>query len=250
MLVEAREVRDEDTKSEVVIDDPIRAPIFDINGKPPNPGIPAPLKLLHPRVAAAVRSGKKSGGVATAWLTFYQGTSGAANTAFSFNLAVQPNLDTNWTSWQAVFDEFTVTEVEVYWLAYFTVVPTALPANTPNAALAWDPVGATPTAVNQVLQHDNFSLLSIAGGASGQFAAAPQCTQNNGGYMLFRQKLPKTVDPSNVSTTQSTGQWRPTGDASNYTWGQILGYCAAGGTTSVIRIESFVRMKTKFRWLR
>jgi len=205
----------------------------------------------HPRVLRASRDARSNGGQVDAWLSFYIATSGAANTAFSVAHAVQPNQDTNWASWQAVFDEMKVVQAEFYWLAYFTTVPSALPANTPNAAIAYEPAGNTPpTSVNQVLQYDKFSLLNIAGGASTSYQASPQAVQSNGGYMKLKAVIPDIDTPSASSTTLSTGLWRPTTDASNYFWGQFVGYVAAGGTSAVIRIESFVRMKVRFRWLR
>jgi len=194
---------------------------------------------------------KGKGGAVNAYLAYYPPTSGAANTAFFWNALLQPNQDLNWASWQAVFDEFKVVSAEVLWLAYFTVVPTALPANTPNAACAYDPTALlAPSSVNQVLEHENFNLLNIAGGASTSYQASPQSVMPNGGYMKLGIQVPETPEQSTIAPLLSTGMWRPTADAANYHWGGAMGYCAAGGTNAVIRIEAFVRMKVAFRWFR
>lgn len=214
------------------------------------PGLLVP--AIHPRVSRLAKMARmKKGGSVSAYLSCYLPTSGAANTAFFWNALLQPNQDANWASWQAVFDEFKVEEAEVLWLAYFTVVPTALPANTPNAACAYDPTALTaPTSVNQVLEHETFNLLNIAGGSSTSYQASPQAAQPNGGYMRLKIRVPNTPEQSVPAPLLSTGMWRPTADASNYHWGACMGYCAAGGTSSVIRIEAFVRMKVAFRWFR
>ncbi len=213
-----------------------------------------PALRIHPMVSHAARRARSaSGGTATAYLSYYLGQSGAANTPFQLSMAVQPNLDSNWTSWQATFDEFKVVRAEIYWLAYFTTVPSSLPANTPNAAIAYEPYGNTAgvASVNQVLQHEKFSLLNVAGGATGSYSVAPQAVQANGGYLHLSSAIPEQ-DPttSTVTPLSSAGQWRPTVDTANYFWGAFNGYCAAGGTSAVIRVESFVRMKVQFRWLR
>ncbi len=209
--------------------------------------IPRPL-LARPRVHSMLRASRGMKSV-IAPLSYYAKSAGAANTAFAFNYALQPNLDSSWSGWQSTFDEFRVLSAELHWNVWFSTLPTGFAAQSPNAAVAYDPNDAnTLTAVNQVMDYEKFQLLNVGANAAGTYAVAPQAIAR-GGHMVFKTgRLPEGgAQSSNVSPTLSTGQWRTTEDASNYYWGNIIGYVAQGGASSILQVEGFVRMIVEFR---
>lgn len=219
------------------------------NYKPPQPVSQPALKM--PRLIG--RTGKLGASKPIkAWLTYYAKPAGAANTAFAFQFALQPNLDASFASWQQVFDEMKVLAAEIKWNANYTTIPTAFPAQSPNAAVAYDPeyTGVIfPTAVNSVLEYESYQLLNVSSINNGAFSQSvnPQAL-SQGGHLTFKCRVPQSGGSQSTSaTTLSTGMWRPTMDAANYYWGSIIGYCAQGGTSSVIQIEGFVRMLVEFR---
>jgi hypothetical protein len=197
----------------------------------------------HPSLGRGVRSNKP----VKAWLSYYQGTSGAANTAFAFGFTLAPSMDTSWTSWQATFDEVRVVHAELMWNIYFTTVPSAVPANAPNAVVVYDPTTTVSLAsVNAGLQFERFDLMRIQLPSATPFLVSPQNT-SKGGYQRFTAKVPTGTTLSTTVTTNSTGVWRNTSDATVYEWGNFAGYASVGGTSSVLRAEGFVRMLCEFR---
>lgn len=199
--------------------------------------------LMHRSLRTAGRARKPI----QAYLSYFTTASGAANTAFAFNLAVRPNLDSSFASWQGVFDEMKVLSAEAHWLVTFTVLPTAIAAQPPNAVMVYEPSDLTALAsVNAGLQYEHCQLLSIAGNAAGTYAVSPQATAK-GGYMVFKAKVPSGPQISVTDTLASAGLWRPTADAQNYYWGLFQGYVAQGGVTSVLQVSAFVRMRVEFR---
>lgn len=223
------------------------ADTFGGNYKPPSPLLDAPLVRRGPG-----KVGRSEKSVKT-WLSYYGKSNGAANTAFAFNFDVQPNKDSDFASYQALFDEMRVLTAEIIWNVNFTTPPTALANQTPNVALAYEPAwdGTFPfTAVNQVLHFQKFSLLNAANvvgtGGTSAYLANPQAI-SPGGALRFSARMPNTPTQSNTVITLSTGMWRPTLDGANYYWGSFIGYAAQGGATSVLQVEAFVRMRVEFR---
>ncbi len=209
-----------------------------------------PRPLLHARLG---RGGKLAGSrrPLKAFLSYYQKTAGAANTAFPFQFSLQPNLDASFADFQQTFDEFKVLAAEIFWQVNMTTLPTAFAAQAPNAALAYEPAYNTvlnPGAVNQVLEYERFSLVSVApvNGGANTYSTNTQSTSRNG-MTTFKIGCPGTPLQSEDNILLSTGMWRPTADARNYYWGAFVGYCAAGGATSVLQVEAFVRMVVEFR---
>jgi len=203
------------------------------------------LRAPHP-AARGVRANKPI----KAFLSYYQGTSGAANTAFATSFLVQPNLDSSWASWQATFDEVKVLSAEIHWNVYNTVVPTVIPANSPNAIVVYEP--GTPfslASVNAGMQYERFSLLrvSIPFGITSTAPLVAPISVNKAGYLSFKAKIPNGPMVSTFDTTASAGMWRPTADGTNYHWGSFQGYVSQGGTSAVLRQEGFVRMEVEFR---
>ncbi len=208
---------------------------------PTNP--PAPL-LRHPMVRAARISVRKP---IKAWLSYYTASSGAVNTAFNHGAVVQPNQDSSWASWQQTFDEFRVLEAEAIWNTYYTVDPTALPANSANTIVVYDPSNNTAlTSVNAGLQFERYSMLRCMIPTAAGPKVSPMVTTPDG-FAHFRVKIPRGTVNSTVDTLNSNGQWRPTQDAANYNYGSFIGYTSVGGATSVLRVEYFVRMLVEFR---
>lgn len=180
-------------------------------------------------------------------LSYYARQSGAANTAFAWNCALRPNLDSSWADWQGVFDEFRVLSAEIHWLVWFSTLPSGFATQTPNAAVAYDPTNQNLlTSVNSVMDYEKFQLLNVGANSNGTYATAPQSVAPRG-YAVFRCKVPKGPQISVAETLNSSGLWRPCGDANNYDWGAFVGYTAAGGTSAVLQVETFVRMMVEFR---
>lgn len=206
--------------------------------------IPTPGTLAVHRALHGIRKASKP---IEAWVSYFGKSSGAANTDFAWSAPLQPNLDTSWASWQSTFDEVKVLSAEIHWNVLFTTAPTVQAAQTPNAIVTYEPSeGANLASVNAGMQYEHFQLMNLGGNASGTYPVVPQNTAK-GGHLVFRAKMPSGPSLSIVDTLLSTGMWRPTADASNYYWGLFNGYCAQGGTTSVIQVERFVRMRCVFR---
>jgi len=204
------------------------------------------LRTLNTRTHSRLR-GSRGKSTVRAPLSYYAKANGAANTAFATLFYLQPNLDSSWSDWQGVFDEVRVLSAELHWNVWFSTLPSAFAAQTPNAAVAFDPSGSIGiTAVNQVMDYEEFQLLNVGANAAGTYATSPQAL-SKGGHMVFKAHVPKGPLQSLVETVQSAGVWRPTEDASNYQWGGFGTFVAAGGTTSVLQIECFVRMECEFR---
>jgi hypothetical protein len=202
-----------------------------------------PILRAHPALGRGVRGTKP----VKAWLSYYQGTSGAANTAFAFGWTLAPSLDSSWASWQSVFDEVRVLSAELMWNVYFTTIQSASPANAPNAIVVYDPTTTVSLAsVNAGLQFDRFDLMRIQLPSATPFLVSPQ-NVTKGGYQKFHAKVPSGPTLSSSVTTNSTGVWRNTSDAAQYEWGNFAGYASVGGTSSVLRAEGFVRMLCEFR---
>ncbi len=184
-----------------------------------------------------------------AWLSYYQKGAGSANTAFSGAWAVQPNLDSSWAGWQAVFDEVKVVKCEIHYKVWNPTLATVAPAQTANMVVVYDPSNQTPlTSVNGGMEYEDFELLSLANNTNGanSSAVAPLPVTKDG-FRCFRAKMPQGTQLSVVDTTVSTGMWRPTADATNYNWGFFQTYLSQGGTSCVYQIEAFVRMRCVFR---
>ncbi len=193
-------------------------------------------------------SGAKGRQTVVAPLSFYTKTAGSANTAFAVSIPLQPDADSSWSSWIGVFDEFKVLSAEVHWNVWFSTLPSGFPAQSPNAAMAYDPTSSVSLgAVNQVMDYEKFQLLNCGANASGTFAVAPQAL-SQGGHMVFRTgRLPNDAQISKTETLLSTGVWRPTEDVQDYNWGSFVAYVAAGGTSAVLQLEAMVRMQVEFR---
>ncbi len=182
-----------------------------------------------------------------AWLSYYQNTAGAANTAFAWSCQLQPNLDSSFASWQSVFDEMKVLSADIHWNVWFNTLPSAFAAQAPNAIVVYEPSDSVNlTSINQGMEYEHFQLLAVGANSNGTYAVSPQST-SKGGYLVFKAKVPRAVSLSNVTTVLSAGLWRPTIDAQNYTWGAFSGYVSVGGTTSVLQVQAFVRMRVEFR---
>ncbi len=205
-----------------------------------------PLRPLrsHPAFSRGLKANKPM----KAWLSYYQGQSAAANTATAFGFVIQPNLDSSWASWQGVFDEFKVLQAELMFNAFYTVDPTAMPANSANAIVAYDPTNSIAlSSVNAGLQFERWVLQRIMIPAASGPKVSPMVTTKDG-FTHLKVKPPPGQVNSTVDTLNSGGsQWRPTSNAVNYNWGAFIGYQSQGGTTSVIRTEGFVRMLVEFR---
>lgn len=197
----------------------------------------------HPAMGRGLRSNKPI----KAWLAWYTAGTGAVNTAFAANFAIQPNQDSSWASWQATFDEVKVLEAEAHWNVFYVADPTAMPANSSNTILVYDPTSTvTLTSVNAGLQFERFGLCrNMIPTASGP-KVSPMVTTKDG-FNKFRAKIPAGPQLSAVNTANSPGLWRPTGDATNYDWGTFATYTSVGGATSQLRVEIFVRMLCEFR---
>ncbi len=201
-----------------------------------------PPLLLTRRVTAQM--GKKP---ILAYLSYYAKTTGAANTAFASAYALQPNLDSSFASWQNTFDEMRVVGAECHWKVYVLTNASANPAQSPATVCVYDPTNLTNLAsVNAGLQYEKFQLLSCPINTSAPSASAPQPTTKTG-LMVLKVKVPGGVQSSAASTLLSTGQWRPTDDASNYYWGNYQMYTSVGGTSCVLQTEAFIRMAVEFR---
>lgn len=197
----------------------------------------------HPSMARGVRATKP----VRAYLSYYAATSGAVNTAFGGGVGIIPNQDSSWASWQAVFDEFKVISAEAIFNAFYTIDPTANPTNSANMIVVYDPTTTVALAsVNAGLQFEKYRLQRIMiPNASGPKVSPMVVTQD--GFSHFSVKIPTGSQISNVTTTNSPGLWRPTGDATNYDWGNFTYYVSQGGATSQLRVEFFVRMLVEFR---
>jgi len=184
-----------------------------------------------------------------AWLSYYAGSSGAANTAFAASFNLTPEQDSSFASWQATFDEFRVVEAEAIWNTFYTVDPSALPANSSNSILVYDPTASvTLTSVNAGLQFEKYSLCrNMVPTATGP-KVSPM-VQTKDGFAHHKVKVPPGVVNSTVTTANTNGsQWRPTGDTgAQYNWGTFATYTSVGGTSAVLRVECFVRMLVEFR---
>lgn len=203
--------------------------------------------LMPLRAHPALTRGLKSNKPVRAFLSYYAGTSGGANTAFQATFGLAPNQDSSWSSWQAVFDEVRVVSAELMWNVYMTTVQSANPANAPNAIAVYDPASNVAIAnVNSAMQFEKFDLMRIQLPNASGFLVTPQNVAK-GGYQRFSAKVPSGPMLSNTVTTNSPGLWRPTGDAVQYDWGSFLVYCSAAGTSCVLRVEAFVRMQCEFR---
>lgn len=212
-----------------------------------NDSEPPPLRVAlraHPALGRGIRANKPI----KAWLCWYAGNSGGADTAFSGTFGVIPNQDSSWASWQATFDEFKVVGAEFYFNVFHTTNQTVLPANSPNAIVVYDPTGSAALAsVNAGMQWEDFSLLRVTMPTATTPLTSPMPV-TKAGFCKFRAKIPQTGSIlSNSAVTNSTGMWRPTQDATNYDWGAFQTYVSRGGTSAVIRIEGFVRMLVEFR---
>jgi hypothetical protein len=201
-----------------------------------------PRLRAHPSLSRI--SGKKP---VKAWLAYYSGVSGAANTAFAARFGLTPNQDTSWASWADVFDEVRVVGAEAIFNTFYTVDPSAMPTNSSNTIVAYDPTNTiTLVSVNAGLQFDKYMLQrNMIPAASGPKVSPMAVTRD--GFAHFKVRVPQGPQLSNVSTVNSAGMWRPTADASTYDWGQFTCYTSVGGTASVLRVEMFVRMEVEFR---
>jgi len=204
------------------------------------------------RVPRSLRhGGSKASRPIETWMSFYFKQAGAANTAFAFSQPLEPNLDASFADYQGVFSEMKVLAAEVWWKVNMTVLPTVFAAQSPNAALAYDPEytgSIAPSSVNQILEYEKFSLCSVVPVNGGAFTYSTNIQEVTGsGFRPFRLTVPPDPSQSESSTLLSTGMWRPTMDTQNYYWGSIVGYCAQAGTTSVCQIEAFVRMRVAFK---
>ncbi len=199
--------------------------------------------LAHPAMAKGLKANKP----VMAYLSYYSGVSGAANTAFAANFFLQPNQDTSWASWQAVFDEVKVVEAEAIWNTYYTTDPSSLPANSSNSILVYEPTGTINLAsVNAGLQFERYSLCRNMIPSNVGAKVSPVAYTKDG-FLHFKVKLPKGTTISSVAPENSTGNWRPTDDVTNYNWGKFITYTSVGGTSAVLRVEVFVRMLCEFR---
>jgi len=197
-----------------------------------------------------MRSVGKAGRPIEAWLSYYAKNAGAANTAFAFNYLLEPNLDASFADWQQVFSEMKVLSAEILWKVDATILPVVLPAQSANAALAYDPEFSSTSisAVNQVLEFEKFSLVSVPVYQPGTaFNGNNIVETTESGFRTFFCKVPNDPSQSETQPLLSTGMWRPTLDANNYFWGAFVGYCAQAGTTAVLQVEAFVRMRVAFK---
>ncbi len=222
----------------IIVDD-------DLKEEASKPAILPPMTLslrAHPSLTRGM--GSKP---VRAWLSYYAATSGAVNTAFATDLLVGPNNDSSWASWQGVFDEFRCIEAEAIWNTYYTVDPTAVPANSANSIMVYDPSNSMALgSVNAGLQFDQYSLMRCMIPAAAGPKVSPMVVTKDG-FAHFKVKIPKGVVNSTVDTLNSGAQWRPTNDAANYNFGKFTTYTSVGGATSVLRVEAFVRMLVEFR---
>jgi hypothetical protein len=204
---------------------------------------PRQLLRAHPALARGIKANQPI----KAYLSYYFGTSGAANTAFAAAFSVLPSQDSSWTSWQATFDEVKVVGAEAIWNTFHTVDPSGLPANSSNTIMVYDPTSSvTLASVNAGLQFEHYQLCrNMVPTSSGPKVSPAVYTKD--GFNHFRAKIPKAISLSTTQTLNSTGMWRPTADASSYDWGQFLTYTSVGGTSAVLRVEVFVRMLCEFR---
>jgi hypothetical protein len=197
----------------------------------------------HPALSRGIRANRPI----RAWLAYYSATSGGANTAFASGYGITPNSDSSWASWQATFDEFRVVEAEAIWNTFYTVDPTAMPANSSNTIIVYDPTASvTLASVNAGLQFEHYALSRNQIPTTSGPKVSPQCFTKDG-FHHFKVKIPQGTQLSTAQTGNSTGIWRPTGDAATYDWGNFALYTSVGGTTSVLRTEVFVRMLVEFR---
>jgi hypothetical protein len=217
-------------------------PAGETKGPVPKPLIPS--LRAHPAMSRARGGGKP----VRAFLSYYTAGSGAANTAYNSGAVIQPNQDSSWASWQAVFDEFRVVQAEAIWNVYYTTDPTVVPANSANSIVVYDPTNSVALAsVNAGLQFEHYSLLRcMIPTATGPKVSPMVVTRD--GFAHLKITPPSGVINSAVDTTNSgSNNWRPTADAVNYNWGSFIGYTSVGGVSAVLRNEYFVRMLVEFR---
>lgn len=187
-----------------------------------------------------------------AFATYYANKTGTANTAFAFSYLLQPNLDASWSSWANVFDEIKVIRARIHWSVWFNTLPSGFSGQAPNAVVVYDPgASRSLTSVNEGLEYEHYQLLAVAANASGTYAVSPQAVATASGSAVglctFEAKMPVGPQISVSSTILSTGDYRPTADSQDYYWGAFSGYCAAGGASSVLEIQAFIRMEVELR---
>jgi hypothetical protein len=203
--------------------------------------------MVRARAHPALSRGLKGGKPTRAYLSYYSGISGAANTAFAARFGLTPNQDTSWASWADVFDEVRVVSAEAIFNTYYTTDPSAVPANSSNTIVVYDPTNTiTLASVNAGLQFERYALMRNMIPATSGPKVSPM-SHTSDGFGHFRVVIPKETQLSNVGTANSSGVWRPTADASTYDWGQFTCYTSVGGTSAVLRVEMFVRMLCEFR---
>jgi len=200
------------------------------------------------RMPRLVRSAIKGSKPIVAFFSYTSRVPAAANTDIVARFPLQPNLDGSWVSWQFTFDEIKVLSAEIFWQIERTAAPTVDPVQSPTGVMVYDPTDASLASVQAGLQYEHFQLvLSTSSTATFSPGATAMTNPQWSGFYHFAAKVPQGEVLSNVSTITATGGWRPTQDASNYDWGSFNSYVTKAGTTSVIQILAYVRLKCLLR---
>lgn len=170
----------------------------------------------------------------------------SSNTALTTVAPIDPSLSSEWTNFQALFDECKITGGSMhYHLSTAGGAPTDI-----DFAIAYDPTnGGVYTGIVGVLVADQFQLKRV-NNAQTTTVVGPQ-TFTESGFWTFKFKCPNAPQKiaSNAAVDQEvcTGLWADTTNSVSPKYGYVKPYIAAAGTSIVTSLSCYFVVDIMFR---
>ncbi len=175
---------------------------------------------------------------------------GAANTAFTTVIPVQPSASTSWSQFAAVYEEVIVHGGKVMFDTTVTGSGATPTGSQMLFAVAYNPLVSTAgTSVAALCEFSQSKLYCIdtntQTSVTNGYGGCVPCTTN--GLFSFEFKVPKgkTARSASASSTFS-GEWSNTNDGSDV-YGWITPYMASAGVNNSTTMYGVIVMDVSFR---
>jgi len=172
--------------------------------------------------------------------------SSGVGAALAVALSISPSSSPEWSSFQALFDDYKVISAATRYL--FTQSGAPVAATSPWYAVCYDATyGSAPTSVAACMESDRFQVGALSVGGNFPSSVTPAGTKD--GVRHFKYAMPKAPIISPVAVTGGTGivanlpgSWIDMGDAQSTSAGYLKLYCelSAASTITVRQITEFV----------
>jgi len=192
------------------------------------------------------RGGSKKLGMVTVNLCAYNSITSSANTALTAQIAIQPDVMQDFSSFSSIYDECRVESIHLKWRVETAGASPGFQAQV--AAVVFDPIASTAlTGIPQAGTYSQHTMLAFDVGATSVGAYACPRPVTHDGFVHFRAKVPSGTVKDNTLPQLIGHEWFDTVSATSMHVGWFKSYIPALGGTVASAIRYVMTLRVSFR---